>query len=46
MGHHVFEYDQKGAEDKIKMTWEKIVKHTGAIYGHDIRNELQNKKRI
>ena len=28
----------------MRPTWEKIVHHVGTIYGHDISNELQNKK--
>jgi hypothetical protein len=28
----------------MRTTWEKIVHHVGTIYGHDISNELQNKK--
>ena len=46
MGHHVFDYGQKRSADQIRTTWEKIVNHVGTIYGHDISNELQNKKRI
>jgi hypothetical protein len=43
---HVFEYGQKGAADQMRTTWEKIVHHVGTIYGHDISNELQNKKTV
>ena len=46
LGHHVFEYDQKGAAYKMRATWENIVNHVGTIYGHDISNKFQNKKRI
>ena len=28
----------------MRITWEKIAHHIGTIYGHDISNELQNKK--
>jgi hypothetical protein len=44
LGIHVFDYGQKGAADQMRTTWEKIVHHVGTIYGHDISNELQNKK--
>ena len=44
--HHVFDYGQKGAADQMRMTWEKIVHHVGTIYGHDVSNELQNKKTV
>jgi hypothetical protein len=44
LGIHVFDYSQKGAADQMRTTWEKIVHHVGTIYGHDISNELQNKK--
>ena len=44
--HHVFDYGQIWAVDQIRTTWKKIVNHVGMIYGHDISNELQNKKRI
>ena len=30
----------------MRTTWEKIVNHVRKIYGHDISNESQNKKRI
>jgi hypothetical protein len=30
----------------MRTTWEKIVHHVGTIYGHDISNELQNKKTV
>ena len=46
LGSHVFDYGQKGATDNIRTTWEKIVHHAGTIYGHDISNELQNRKTI
>jgi hypothetical protein len=29
----------------MRTTWEKIVHHAGTIYGHDISNELLNKKK-
>jgi hypothetical protein len=35
-----------GAADQMRTTWEKIVHHVGTIYGHDISNELQNKKTV
>jgi hypothetical protein len=44
--NHVFEYGQKGAAEQMRTTWEKIVHHAGTIYGHDISNELQNKKTV
>jgi hypothetical protein len=43
---HVFEYGQKGAADQMGTAWEKIVHHVGTIYGHNISNELQNKKTV
>jgi hypothetical protein len=47
LGIHVFDYGQKGAAgDQMRTTWEKIVHHVGTIYGHDISNELQNKKTV
>ena len=46
LGSHVFDYGQKGAADNMRMTWEKIVHHAGTIYGHNISNELQNRKTI
>ena len=46
LGSHVFDYGQKGAADNMRTTWEKIVHHAGTIYGHDISNELQNRKTI
>ncbi len=46
LGNYVFDYGQKGAADQMRTTWEKIVHHVGTIYGHDISNELQNKKRV
>jgi hypothetical protein len=30
----------------MRTTWEKIVHHVGTIYGHDVSNELQNKKTV
>jgi hypothetical protein len=46
LGNHVFDYGQKGAADQMRTTWEKIVHHAGTIYGHDISNELQNRKTL
>ena len=46
LGSHVFDYAQKGAADQMRTTWEKIVHHVGTIYGHDISNELLNKKTV
>jgi len=46
LGSHVFDYGQKGAADNMRTTWEKIVHHAGTIYGHDISNELQNRKTV
>ena len=46
LGIHVFDYGQKGAADQMRTTWKKIVHHVGTIYGHDISNELQNKKTV
>ena len=33
LGHHVFDYGQKGSADQMRNTWEKIVHHVGTIYG-------------
>jgi hypothetical protein len=30
----------------MRTSWEKIVHHVGTIYGHDISNELQNRKPV
>ena len=46
LGHRVFNYGQKGAADQMRMTWEKIFKHVGTIYGRIIRYASQNKKRV
>jgi hypothetical protein len=46
LGNHVFDYGQKAAADQMRTTWEKIVHHAGTIYGHDISNELLNKKTV
>ena len=46
LGNHVFDYGQKGAADATRTTWDKIVHHAGTIYGHDISNELQNRKPV
>ena len=43
---HVFDYGQKRAADQMKVTYEKIVQRVGTIYGQDISNELQNRKKI
>ena len=44
--NHVFEHAQKGAAEQMRATWEKIVHHAGAMHGHDISDELQNKKTV
>ena len=46
LGEHVFDYGQKGAADQSRTTWEKIVHHVGTIHGHDISNELLNRREI
>ena len=46
LGHHVFDYGQKEATYQTRKTWDKIVNHAGTIYGHNISNELNNKKQI
>ena len=46
LGNHVFEYGQKESADQVRTTWDKIVQYSGTIYGHDISNELQNKKTL
>ena len=30
----------------MSLTWENFINNVGTNYGHDISNELQNKKRI
>ena len=40
----MFDYGQKGAADQMRTMWEKIVHHVGTIHGHDVSNELLNKK--
>ena len=46
LGDHVFDYGQKWVADQMRTTWENIINHVGTIYGHNISNELQNKKQI
>ena len=46
LGNNVFDYGQKGAAYQTRITWENIINHVETIYGHDISNELQNKKPI
>ena len=46
LGHYLFNYVKKGSAHQMMTTWEKIVNHVRMVYGHDISNELQNKKRI
>ena len=46
LGNHVFDYGHKGDADQMRATWDNIVNHVGMIYGHNLGNELQNKKRI
>ena len=46
LGNHVFDNCQKGAAYQMMMTWNNIVNHYRTIYGNNISNELQNKKRI
>ena len=46
LGNHVFEYGQKESADQVRTTWDKVVQYSGTIYGHDISNELQNKKTL
>jgi hypothetical protein len=45
LGNHVFDYGQ-GAAEQMRTTWEKIAQHVGTIHGHDICNELLNKKTV
>ena len=40
------DYGQKGAGDQMQTTWENIVHNVGTIYGHYIRNEIQNKMKV
>jgi hypothetical protein len=42
----VVECGQKVAAEQMGATWEKTVHHAGAICGHDVSNELQNKKTV
>ena len=46
LGKYLFDYGHKGAADQMRTTEENIVNHVRTIYGHNISNELQNKKRI
>ena len=46
LGQHIFDYGKEGAADQMRTTWEKIANHIGTIYGHNISNDFQNKKRI
>ena len=44
--NHIFDYGQNASEDQMRTTWEKLVHHVLTIHGHDIINELQNKKNV
>ena len=41
---HVFDYGHKASSDKIRTTWENLAQHVKKVHGHDISNELLNKK--
>jgi predicted small metal-binding protein len=43
--NHVFDCGQKGAADQMRTAWDKTVHHVRNAHGHDIGNELQNKKK-
>ena len=44
IGIHVFDYGHKASADQMSTTWENLVHYVGTIHGHDISNELINKK--
>lgn len=46
LGNNVFDYGQKGSADQMRTTWEKLTQYAGTTYGQDIRNELENKKKV
>ena len=46
LGIHVFDYGTKASVDQMRTTRDKLVHYVGTIHGHDIRNELLNKKTI
>ena len=41
---HVFDYGHKASTDQMRTTCEKLVHNVGTIHGHEISNELLNKK--
>ena len=43
---NVFNYGEKEDAYQMRKTWENIVNHVRIIYGHNISNWFQNKKRI
>ena len=43
LGHHIFDYGQKGSADLVKTTLEAIIKYVGTNFGPDIANELRNR---
>ena len=46
LGKHIFDQGRKASVDQMRNTWENIVHHLKTINGHDISNELQNKKTV
>ena len=46
LGINVFDFGQKGAEDQIWTSWDKIFHHARTIYGHDISNKLYKKRKV
>ena len=40
LGDHVFNYGQRDSADQMRTTWEKVVHHTGTVFGNDISMEL------
>ena len=46
LGNYVFDYNNKGAADQMRVSWEKLYQYVGTQYGKDIMNELQNKQEV
>ena len=42
----MFDYNNKGAADQMRVSWEKLWQYVGTQYGKDIMNELQNKTAV
>ena len=46
LGIHIFDFGQKAPADQIRTSWKNLVQHVGKIHGHDIINELLNKRTV